>query len=127
MGSESEAQVFATAAIREKMSTSIRFPDIPIYINAIYRAYGPPGPATMHLMAIVPERLSFRCSGCGDLDADSLMREYTPRRYSMEEISQKTTCPFCGKSERVLLVYDPNLNSPSPVPQQTRKPWWKFW
>lgn len=132
-----EAQVFAKEAIKEKMSAVIRFPEIPVYINAIYRAYGPPGPETMHLMTIVPERLAFRCSECGVLDADSLMREYSPSRYSMEDIAQKTRCPFCGRSETVVISYDPNIGGPSStastpgrttssVAPKAKRPWWKI-
>ena len=126
MATQSEAQAFAESAVREKMSTSIRFPEIPVYINAIYRAYGPPGPATMHLMMIVPERLSFRCSGCGPLDSEGLMREYNPRHSSMEQIAAKTSCPVCGRSEKVVLTYDPSRGG-ALAGAPPAKPWWKFW
>ena len=123
-GIDNEAKAFAAMAVGEKISTSIRFPEIPIYLRALYRAYNPSGtPATEFTIAFLG-RFSFRCNECGVLDSEALIREYDPRK-SVDELSDKVLCPFCGRTERTILSYDPHRSSPDSV--NPKKPWWKLW
>lgn len=103
------AEAFARQAVRTKSSVSVRFLELPVFITAIFREYGPPSPKTAHLMLDVPERLSFTCPKCGQLDTGWIMKYYQP-----PYPDEKKRCPNCRGSDTVEITYDPSRRAKLP-------------
>jgi rubrerythrin len=94
------AKDFAKKAMKMKVSIIINFIDIPIYLMALHQSYDDMLAAMMGVI----NRVSFVCPECGRLDNGYIFRYYHPP-YSPE----KTICPICKGSDKVEIIYDPDI------------------